>query len=134
VPVIDVVACLLVGADGRALMVRKRGTSAFMQPGGKPEPGESGLDALRRELSEELGLELPADAFTWVGEFDEDAANEPGHRVHARVWRTDLHHEHVVAAEIEEARWVDPRDPGDLDLAPLSSEVLLPLLAGSQPG
>lgn len=133
-PVIDVVACLVVGADGRALMVRKRGTTAFMQPGGKPEPGESGLEALRRELDEELGLRLAEDAFTWVGEFDEDAANEPGHRVHARVWRADLHDEHVVAAEIEEARWIDPVDPGDVDLAPLSREVLLPLLAEERSG
>lgn len=34
-------AVLLPDADGRVLTVRKRGTSTFMQPGGKPDPGES---------------------------------------------------------------------------------------------
>ncbi|EPM86442.1 NUDIX hydrolase, partial [Pseudomonas syringae pv. actinidiae ICMP 18804] len=37
--VINIAAALLIGADGRTLLVRKRGTQAFMQPGGKIEPG-----------------------------------------------------------------------------------------------
>ncbi|MGP9650592.1 NUDIX domain-containing protein [Glutamicibacter sp. AOP38-B1-38] len=40
---------------GQVLAVRKRGTATFMVPGGKPEPGESPLDAGVREVSEELG-------------------------------------------------------------------------------
>ena len=112
-------------------MVRKRGTTAFMQPGGKLEPGEGGLDGLRRELREELALDVAPRRFEPLGVFEEDAANEPGRRVRATVWRVRLDEAdtHGAAAEIEEARWIDPADPGDVPLAPLSSRALLPLLS-----
>lgn len=128
---IDVVAALLVDETGRALMVRKRGTAAFMQPGGKLEPGEDALDGLRRELVEELDLALAAARFQPLGTFEEDAANEPGHRVRAVVWRVGLTGSDVptAGAEIEELRWIDPAAPGDVVLAPLSSRALLPLVA-----
>lgn len=127
--VIHVAAALTVDAAGRALMVRKRGTTMFMQPGGKIEPGESPLVCLRRELHEELGIAPAAEEFTWIGTFEQDAANEPGHRVLAEVYGLTIDAEApVAAAEIAESRWIDPREPGDIDLAPLSRLSLLPLL------
>jgi 8-oxo-dGTP diphosphatase len=42
---------------GRLLVVRSRNKKAFYLPGGKIEPGESLEEALRREVSEELGVE-----------------------------------------------------------------------------
>lgn len=133
-PVIHVAAALTVDDRGHALMVRKRGTTVFMQPGGKLEPGETALDALRRELAEELGLTAPPERYTWIGTFEEDAANEPGHRVRADVYGLTIErHAPVVGAEIAELRWVDPEAVGDLDVAPLSSRALLPLLLERRP-
>ena len=54
---IHVSAAVITDDAGRLLLVRKTGTTAFMQPGGKPELGESASQTLSRELAEELGIE-----------------------------------------------------------------------------
>ena len=61
-PVILVVACALIDADGRVLIARRPEGKAMAGlwefPGGKVEPDETPEDALIRELREELGIEL----------------------------------------------------------------------------
>lgn len=128
-PVIEVVAAVVVRPDGRTLLVRKRGTTAFMNPGGKPEAGEEHRDALVRELREEIGLLVEPGVLEPLGTFETDAANEPGHALVAHVFLLDLASaDHRVAAEIEESRWIEPARPGDVVLAPLAADHLLPWL------
>ncbi|WP_151718289.1 NUDIX hydrolase [Gemmobacter serpentinus] len=127
---IRIAAAIILDDAGRTLLVRKQGTQAFMQAGGKIEGGEAPLDALRRELHEELGLTLPASGVDPVGRFEAPAANEPGHLVVAEIFRlqldqTDLH----PAAEIAEAIWIDPAAPPAITLAPLTRDQILPLAA-----
>lgn len=115
-------------SNGRILAVRKRGTRMFMQPGGKPEPGESALDAAVREVREELGVSLDADRMTMLGTFTAPAANEGGYDVVGTVF---VHPPVEVAgpsAEIEELRWVDPDDVAGDDLAPLMVHRIIPAL------
>lgn len=121
-----IAATLLIGPDGRALLARKRGTTAFMQPGGKIDAGESPLEALRRELREELALEIGPDAPRHLGRFEAPAANESDATVVAEVFLT--HHAGAVSpqAEIEEVRWVNPAAPGKIELAPLTRHHIFP--------
>ena len=65
--VISVVAALIRDGSGRVLLVRKRGTDAFMQPGGKRDVGESDVAALVREINEELGCQAVAGSARAVG-------------------------------------------------------------------
>jgi 8-oxo-dGTP diphosphatase len=128
VPDIHVSAAIVTDRDGRVLVVRKHGTTRFMQPGGKPEPGESAAQTLARELYEELGLHVSEDDLTPLGEFISAAANEPGHRVVADAFSMKAQPEDVrVQAELAELRWITPEDVAGLPLAPLSLEHLLPL-------
>jgi 8-oxo-dGTP pyrophosphatase MutT (NUDIX family) len=108
--------------------VRKRDTEVFMQPGGKFEPGESSHEALIRELREELGFELVEEDFEYVGRFSAEAANEVGHLVDCDVHFTVVETEGVVAAEIEELRWIDPLTMDDLAIAPLTAKVMRPYI------
>ncbi|MET1134226.1 MAG: NUDIX domain-containing protein, partial [Aeromicrobium sp.] len=121
-PTIHVVAAYTTDADGRILMVRKRGSGVFMQPGGKPEPGEDDQSALVRELAEELQVDVDPEQLARWGRYEADAANEPGHHLVAEVFALRLDAEVVAAAEIAEARWFtrdEARALGDR-LAPLA--------------
>jgi len=127
--VIRIVAAVLVDDDGRVLLVRKRGTTSWMQPGGKIEAGERADDALARELHEELGLVLDTSTFEYWGRFEADAANEPDHTVDSDVYLVRVNGPVAVAAEIEELRWIELGEDHGLTVAPLSELHLFPLLA-----
>ncbi|AKF50167.1 MULTISPECIES: NUDIX hydrolase [Pseudomonas] len=125
--IIRIAAALLIGADGRTLLVRKRGTRAFMQPGGKIEPGEPAPQALARELEEELGLIVDPAQAVFLGEFTAPAANEPGFEVNCQLYEVRTDAQAVPAAEIEEVLWVDADSHARLQLAPLTRDLILPL-------
>jgi 8-oxo-dGTP diphosphatase len=125
--IIPVVAALIRDARGRVLLVRKRGTTAFMQPGGKPDPGESDVMALEREIDEELGCRVAAGSARSLGVFDAPSANEPGFKVRAAVYAVDVEGAIAPRAEIEQIVWVDPTALPDLPFAPLTRDHVFPL-------
>ncbi|KUM44699.1 NUDIX hydrolase [Pseudomonas sp. EpS/L25] len=128
--VIHIAAALLLNEHRQLLLVRKRGTTAFMQPGGKVDHGEQPLEALVRELNEELGLIVAPEDATFVGHYQAPAANEPGCTVDCALYRVEMQpgDRAIAAAEIEEAVWVSVAEADALELAPLTREVVLPLV------
>jgi len=127
---IRIAAAAITRADGATLLVRKRGTSAFMQPGGKIDAGETPVIALCRELYEELGITLEPQTPEYLGCFDAPAANEPDAIVVAELFKVQLEEEVEVQAEIEEARWVSRDQVAALELAPLTRDKVLPTIWG----
>jgi len=125
--VISVVAAVIRDRQGHVLLVRKRGTAAFMQPGGKRGVGESDLAALSREVTEELGCRLLDGTAQALGTFDCAAANEPGYQVCAAVYAIEVEGAIEPAAEIDQLIWVDPLALPDLPIAPLTRDHVLPL-------
>jgi 8-oxo-dGTP diphosphatase len=124
--VLDIVTAVIRDTDGRMLLVRKRGTSIFMKPGGKRDDGESDLITLARELDEELGCRLIHAEL--LGNFSAPAANEAGFTVQSATYLATVEGAITARAEIEELAWIDPAAPGDLRLAPLLTEQVLPAL------
>jgi 8-oxo-dGTP pyrophosphatase MutT (NUDIX family) len=131
---IHVAAAIVTDTAGRAIVVRKQGTSGFMQPGGKIERGESALATLIRELREELGLEVDVDATEFLGSYEAAALNEPGQTVRAEVFALVTDAELTPAAEIDAIYWLEsPDDTDSVELAPLTLDVMLPLWAARRP-
>jgi 8-oxo-dGTP diphosphatase len=109
-------------------VVRKRGTTAFMQPGGKIAANEEALAALAREVREELGCRIKPASARYLGRFAAPAANEAGERVLAHLYAAELEGDVMPGAEIEAAAWVDAAAPGAYRLASLTRDCVLPLL------
>ncbi|MGN8131016.1 NUDIX hydrolase [Paenarthrobacter sp. 22069] len=119
---------------GRLLTVRKRGTAMFMHPGGKPEPGETAVQAAARELAEEVGIVVRPRELELLGVWIADAANEAATDIEATVFIAPGTWQATPAAEIAEIRWLDISGPANgaplpRDLAPLLTDHILPLLA-----
>jgi 8-oxo-dGTP diphosphatase len=123
---IRIAAAVILDPDGRMLVVRKRDTLFFMQPGGKLDGGETPTETLARELGEELGCAMIEARF--LGTFSAQAANEPDRMVEASLFRTTIVGEIKPTAEIEEIAWIAPGRPHDLTLAPLTRDHVLPLV------
>lgn len=126
--IIRVSAAFVIDDAGRLLVVRKRGTRVFMQPGGKPEPGETGAETLSRELHEEVGVLIKPDALEPLGIFTAAAANEAGAIVIAEVFRATITTQVKAQAEIEELRWMLPAELATAPVSPLITHHMLALM------
>jgi 8-oxo-dGTP pyrophosphatase MutT (NUDIX family) len=81
--------------------------------------------ALARELREEV--QITAGEPVPLGVFSAPAANEPEATVIAHAFAVRTREPARIDAEIEEAAWLDPAAPGEIDLAPLTRDHMLPL-------
>jgi len=121
---IPVVAAVL-ERDGRTLVcrrpARKRHGGLWEFPGGKVEDGESRLDALRRELAEELGLEVQVAGpllFT---------ATDPGASFIVEFHRVEAAGD-PVPAEHPMVAWCTREELAALELAPADTRFVQHLL------
>lgn len=130
---IRIVAAVIRDETGRVLLVRKRGATVFQQPGGKRDPHDADdVATLARELREELGVALVPGSAHHLWRASAPAANEPGHTVEGEVYAVEVAGDIRAQAEIEELRWIDPAAPGDLPIARLSREHILPRLPAAR--
>lgn len=122
---IRIAAAVVTDDAKRLLLVRKRDTEFFMQPGGKIESREAPVSALCRELYEELGVNVDPNQCVSRGVYRAPAANEIGHEVEAHLFDVVLKGTVDARAEIAEARWVTQEEARTLTLAPLTRDYVL---------
>ncbi|MCO8067590.1 NUDIX hydrolase [Acinetobacter schindleri] len=121
--VITVAAGIVLNEAQQLLVVRKKGTSCFMQVGGKLEPNEAPEVTIVREIQEEICCQAEVQQF--VGRFETNTANEPDHQLVSYVYLVKLDQMPKIEAEIAEMKWVDLNEQ-DLALAPLTTEIVIP--------
>lgn len=114
-PPIDVAAAVIHGPGNRVLLAQRPTGKPYAGywefPGGKIEVGESGLQALRRELHEELGIEVD-DASPWLTR----VYAYPEKTVRLRFFRVDRWHGEPHGREGQTLSW---QAPNCISVAPL---------------
>lgn len=123
---------LAVISDGKILLVRKRGGSHLILPGGKPEGDENDIETLERELAEELGCGVERETLVFSGCFGDQAAGLNATTVSVRLYTGSLEGTPRPLSEIEELYWHPVRKSDDPVLAPSLRNFILPALAQSQ--
>ncbi len=118
---IEVVAAVI-ERDGKLLITRRPEGSHLSGlwefPGGKPQPGETFEQALRREIDEELGAEVS------VGERIETIEWQyPDKRVRLVFFRCDVRGE-PRPLEGQEMAWVTPADLARYEFPPADATLI----------
>ena len=116
-PAVVQVAAGLIFRDGRYLIARRKaGThlgGLWEFPGGKCERGESLEDCLRRELREELGIDITSPVHFRTIRHDYPSKIVELHFFHCAISRGE-----AVALDCEEVRWVMPNEMTDYEFPP----------------
>ncbi|MBR7654535.1 NUDIX hydrolase [Brucella oryzae] len=109
---IRISAAIVRDEAGRFLLVRKRGSEIFFQPGGKIDAGEQPQIALIREIEEELGILIDESQLRYAAKMSAPAANEVDATVEAELFHLTLKDGQVpiASSEIEELLWNPPGD------------------------
>lgn len=127
-----VIAVIAVGPEdqgmyGKKVLLRKRPMTglypgAWELPGGKVEPGESGAEALARELEEELGIKIKINGHqSWGYPHSQTVipANSKQEAVHCTFYRVHEWSGEIRAVEEgSEVEWVPYTEIGKREITP----------------
>ncbi|MFI7004708.1 NUDIX domain-containing protein [Nocardia sp. NPDC050175] len=96
---------------GKILSTRSHGKDVYYIPGGKREPGETDLDTLAREITEELAITIVPATVTHLGTFRAQAHGHPGGVIVQMICYTADHHGTPTPnSEIDEVVWLTYAD------------------------
>lgn len=109
-PIVKCAAVVL--REKSVLLVRKRGTTDLISPGGKLDRGESHVACLGRELHEELGVSLVS--ATYFRTYDDVSIFDRNRMITLFVYICDIVGDPIPHSEIEAVEWVPVTcSPGD---------------------
>lgn len=124
---LDVVVGIVRDATDR-ILINQRRPGAHLEglwefPGGKRRAGEERETALKRELDEELGIEIVAAEPLLTLRHD-----YPDRLVHLDVWSVLEYVGEPRACESQVIAWVRPEEMSHIDLLPADSPIVAALL------
>jgi 8-oxo-dGTP pyrophosphatase MutT (NUDIX family) len=114
--------------DRKFLATRSFGKNFFIAPGGKLEQEETPIQALARELAEEVQIEIDIDSLEHLGTFEAEAIGQEDVRLVMDVYMiNDFNDDPIPSSEIEEIRWINTQTQ-DIVLGSIFEHEIMPLL------
>jgi len=115
--------------DKKLLVEKSFNKDFYIAPGGSIEDGETGEQALVRELEEEFGIHTKESDFEWFDEFSARAAGNEDKAVHMKVWIVhDWQGEPAPNSEVELIAWVTSANQQGLKLGSIFEKDVIPKL------
>src|SRR5690554_447475 len=115
--------------DRKLLVEKSKNKEFFISPGGSIEEGETGKDALARELNEELGITVKEEDFENFGEFHAKAAGQEEKTVHMTVFFVNKWEgEPSPNAEVEKLLWITSDISKDIKVGSIFEHEVIPRL------
>ena len=112
------VSCII-SSEGKYLLHRKKGDSFWNLIGGRTSLGESSIDAVRREIQEELGCDCVIDALAHVSENFFSFKGTDFHEI-LMIFRVELK-EPIREEDLEqdiEVKWFSGEELEQIDIRP----------------
>jgi 8-oxo-dGTP diphosphatase len=110
------------------LVTRSVGKDTFIAPGGKLEPGETVIQALQREIEEEIQVTINPTTLESIGTFRAIAAGKQDVIVEMEVFLiNDIEGDPQPSSEVEEIRWIDSQTK-DIKLGSIFEHDVMPIL------
>lgn len=105
--------CLVEETEDQILLVQVRHREKYYFPGGKIDEDETLLEAIQREIEEELQLHFSQEDFTYIGKVISEAYPQPntltelnGFKVNQRINWNDVQ----IDNEVTDIRWFNKSD------------------------
>jgi 8-oxo-dGTP diphosphatase len=126
------IACkAVIAKDGKVLVLREASTydegtatGRYTCPGGRIDPGEPFLDALKREIFEETGLDVKVGDPVYVGEWFPVIKGTQNQIVAIFFVCTPLSNKVRLSEEHDDYQWVTRAEAKALDLIPPYDSVI----------
>lgn len=111
------------------LVTRSKRKNFFISPGGKAESGESLFQTLKRELKEEVDVEVDESDVQPFGTFYAQAQGQEDKYIQMDVflvskWSGDI----TPTSEVEEVKWIDSHSAHSIELGSIFKHDVLPKL------
>ena len=96
--------------DGKYLVTREKGDDFWKNVGGEIDGEETVEECLRREIKEELDVDVVGEPEYYFSTPVTDTESEPKRKLIINMYKTEIEGEPKASSEIEEIHWVSKEE------------------------